>query len=154
MRRIVGVLASAVLALALSYASATAAGLSFGRPSGDLGSQLMLSLFGETSDSSAAFSAQNGDRASESPLRDMAFRLPAADSSAPFSAGLATSPALMQAQSRCRAFRAQALPIWHAPSMRGCSRRTRGSLRLPNRTIRMRACSTLRKASIRPRISP
>ena len=63
-RRIVGVLASAVLALALSYASATAAGLSFGRPSGDLASQLMLSLFGETSDSSAAFSAQNGDRAS------------------------------------------------------------------------------------------
>jgi hypothetical protein len=96
-RRIVGVLASAVLALALSYASATAAGLSFGQPSGDLGSQLMLSLFGETSDSSAAFSAQNGDRASESPLRDMAFRLPAAVSSATFSAGLATSTALMQA---------------------------------------------------------
>lgn len=57
----------------------------------------MLSLFGETSDSTAAFSAQNGDRASESPLRDMAFRLPAAVSSAPFSTGLATSPALMQA---------------------------------------------------------
>ncbi len=97
MRRIVGVMASAVLALALSYASAPAAGLSFGRPNADLASQLMLSLFGETSDSTAAFSAQNGDRASESPLRDMAFRLPAASSGAPFSAGLTTSPALMQA---------------------------------------------------------
>lgn len=97
MRRIIGVLASAVLALALSYASAAAAGLSFGRPSGDLASQLMLSLFGETSDSTAAFSAQNGDRTSESPLRDMAFRLPASGSSAAFSAGLPTSTALMQA---------------------------------------------------------
>jgi hypothetical protein len=96
-RRIVGVFASAVLALALSYASAAAAGRSFGRPSGDLASQLMLSLFGETSDSTAAFSAQNGDRASESPLREMAFRLPATASGVPFSAGLATSPALMQA---------------------------------------------------------
>jgi hypothetical protein len=57
----------------------------------------MLSLFGETSDSSAAFSAQNGDRASESPLREMAFHLQAAASSAPFSASLTTSPALMQA---------------------------------------------------------
>lgn len=97
MRRIVGVLASAVLALALACASAAAAGLSFGRPSGDLASRLMFSLFGETSDSTAAFSAQNGDRASESPLRDMAFRLPMAVSSVPFSTGLATSPALMQA---------------------------------------------------------
>jgi hypothetical protein len=99
-RRIVGVSASAVLALALSYASAasaTAAGLSFSKPTGDLASQLMLSLFGETSDSTAAFSAQNGDRASESPLRDMAFHLPAAGPGAAFSAGLATSPALVQA---------------------------------------------------------
>ena len=88
MRRIIGVLASAVLALALSYASAAAAGLSFGRPSGDLASQLMLSLFGETSDSTAAFSAQNGDRASESPLRDMALRLPAAGPSVAFSLSL------------------------------------------------------------------
>lgn len=97
MRRIIGVLASAVLALALSYAPVAAAGLSFGRPSGDLASQLMLSLFGETSDSTAAFSAQNGDRASESPLRDMALSLPAAGPSVAFSTGLPTSMALMQA---------------------------------------------------------
>jgi hypothetical protein len=96
-RRIVGVVAGAVSALALSYASAAAAGLFLGRPSGDLASQLMLSVFGETSDSTAAFSAQNGDRASESPLREMALRLPAGDSNASFSAGLATSPASMQA---------------------------------------------------------
>jgi hypothetical protein len=95
-RRIVGVSASAVLALALSYAPAAGAGLSLGRPNENLASQLMLSLFGETSDASAAFSAQNGDRASESPLREMALRLPAASSSAPFST-LATPPALMQA---------------------------------------------------------
>ena len=97
MRRIIGVSASAVLALALSYGSAAAAGLSFGRPNEDLASRLMLSLFGETSDSTAAFSAQNGDRASESPLRGMAFALPAPGSSSSFSAGLPTQPASMQA---------------------------------------------------------
>ncbi len=96
MRRIVGVLASAVLALALSCAPAAAGGLSFGQPRADLASQLMLSLFGETSDSSAAFSAQDGDRASESPLHEMALSVPAADSGAPFTAG-SGPPALMQA---------------------------------------------------------
>jgi len=96
-RRIVGGLASAVLALALSCAPAAAGGLSFGQPRADLASQLMLSLFGETSDSTAAFSAQDGDRASESPLREMALRVPAADSSAPFTAGAAVPASLMQA---------------------------------------------------------
>jgi hypothetical protein len=95
-RRIVDVLASAVLALALSCAPAAAAGLSFGQPRADLASQLMLSLFGETSDSTAAFSAQNGDRASESPLREMALRVPASGSNAPFTADTGP-PALMQA---------------------------------------------------------
>lgn len=97
MRRIVDVFASAVLALALSCAPAAAAGLSFAQPRADLASQLMLSLFGETSDSTAAFSAQIGDRASESPLREMALVVPAAGSSAPFNPGVAGAPALMQA---------------------------------------------------------
>ena len=96
MRRIVDVLASAVLALALSCAPAAAGGLSFGQPRADLASQLMLSLFGETSDSSAAFSAQDGDRASESPLHELALSVPAAGSGAPFTPGSGPS-ALMQA---------------------------------------------------------
>lgn len=92
MRRIVGVVASAVLALALSCAPVQAGGLALGRPSPDLASQLMLRLFGETSDSTAAFSAENGDRSSESPLREMALRVPAG-SGAP---DLAESPGLMR----------------------------------------------------------
>ncbi len=47
--------------------------LPFGRV--DLGSQLMLRLFGETSDSSASFAAAQGDRTSESPLRDLALQV-------------------------------------------------------------------------------
>ena len=97
MRRIVGGLASAVLALALSCAPAAAGGLTFAQPRADLGSQLMLSLFGETSDSTAAFSAQDGDRVSESPLHEMALGEPPADSGAPFTTGVAVSPDLMQA---------------------------------------------------------
>jgi len=93
-RRIVDVVASAVLALALSCAPAAAAGLSLGLPRADLASQLMLSLFGETSDSTAAFSAQNGDRTSESPLREMALSVPPG---ARFTAVPAGPPALMQA---------------------------------------------------------
>lgn len=41
----------------------------------DLGSQLMLRLFGETSDSGASFAAAFGDRASESPLRGLALQV-------------------------------------------------------------------------------
>jgi hypothetical protein len=96
-RRIVGVFASAVLALALCCASAAASGLSFAEPRADLASQLMLSLFGETSDSTAAFSAQSGDRTSESPLREMALRVSEADSSVAFSTAVTGSPTLMQA---------------------------------------------------------
>jgi hypothetical protein len=40
-----------------------------------MGSQLMLRLFGETSDSSASFAAAHGDRVSESPLRDLALQV-------------------------------------------------------------------------------
>ena len=42
-----------------------------------MGAQLMLSLFGETSDSRASFAAAQGDRASESPLRELALAVPA-----------------------------------------------------------------------------
>jgi hypothetical protein len=45
----------------------------------DLGSQLMLTVFGETSDDRASFAAAHGDRASESPLRELALAVPAAD---------------------------------------------------------------------------
>lgn len=40
----------------------------------------MLRLFGETADSSASFSAQSGDRISESPLHELALRVGPADS--------------------------------------------------------------------------
>jgi hypothetical protein len=52
----------------------------------------MLRLFGETADSTASFSAQNGDRISESPLRELALRVPAPDSNASAAAD-ALSPA-------------------------------------------------------------
>ncbi len=77
MGRIFGLATSALFALALSCAVAGAAQLSFGPPP-DIASQLMLSLFGEISDSSATFSAQGGDRISESPLRELALVVPGA----------------------------------------------------------------------------
>lgn len=43
-----------------------------------MGSQLMLRLFGETSDFRASFAAAHGDRTSESPLRELALAIPAA----------------------------------------------------------------------------
>jgi hypothetical protein len=47
----------------------------------------MLRLFGETADSTASFSAQNGDRVSESPLHELALRVPGTDSSTPQNPG-------------------------------------------------------------------
>lgn len=44
-----------------------------------MGSQLMLSLFGETTDLRASFAAARGDRASESPLRELALAVPEAN---------------------------------------------------------------------------
>jgi hypothetical protein len=93
-RRIFGVLTSAVLALAFSRAVSPAAGLTLRQPPPDFASQLMLRLFGETSDSTAAFSAETGDRISESPLHELAFRVSAADANPSFSPGV-QSPALM-----------------------------------------------------------
>ncbi|MBV8066561.1 MAG: hypothetical protein JO113_01190 [Candidatus Eremiobacteraeota bacterium] len=71
MRRVVGVVASAALMLLLGSAMGRAVALPE-HDRFDLGSQLMLRLFGETSDSRASFAAVRGDRTSESPLRDLA----------------------------------------------------------------------------------
>ncbi len=79
MRRVVGVVAGTALMLALCSAVGVAAGLPLGIERFDLGPQLMLRLFGETSDSNASFAAAYGDRASESPLRELALRIHSAD---------------------------------------------------------------------------
>jgi hypothetical protein len=85
-RRIVAVLTSAALALTLARA-AEADLLPTPQSQFDLASQLMLRFFGETADSTASFSAQNGDRVSESPLHELAFRVPGTDSSTPQNPG-------------------------------------------------------------------
>lgn len=73
MRR-VGVVANAALAVALCCGVARA-GFAPSAPRIDLGSELMLRLFGETSDTSAAFAAAQGDRSGESPLHELAFQI-------------------------------------------------------------------------------
>ncbi len=75
MRRVVGVVVGTALVLALSSAIGLAAGLPQGIERFDLGAQLMLRLFGETSDSNASFAAAHGDRSSESPLRDLTLQI-------------------------------------------------------------------------------
>jgi hypothetical protein len=74
-RRVVGSVATAALVLALTPYVAWASGLPPQTSKFDIGSQLMLRLFGETSDSNASFAAAHGDRASESPLRDLALQI-------------------------------------------------------------------------------
>jgi hypothetical protein len=73
-RRAIGVVAGVALILALSFAVVAAAGLEIFNEHLDLGQQLMLRLFGETSDSSASFAAIHGDRMGESPLRELALQ--------------------------------------------------------------------------------
>ncbi len=75
MRRVIGVVATA--ALGVTLCSAIAAGSELAPASGhaDFASQLMLQLFGETTDSSASFAAAHGDLSSESPLRELALRV-------------------------------------------------------------------------------
>jgi hypothetical protein len=73
-RRVVSVVAAITLVLALRSAVG-AADLPQGIARFDIASQLMLRLFGETSDSNASFAAVHGDRASESPLRDLALEV-------------------------------------------------------------------------------
>ncbi len=75
MIRVVGVVASAALAVVLSSAALRAESLSSTSGHADLGSALMLRLFGEVSDSNASFAAAFGDRSSESPLREMALHV-------------------------------------------------------------------------------
>jgi hypothetical protein len=86
-RRVVGVVAGAALVLALSSAMARA-GLPQGVERFDLGSQLMLRLFGETSDSRASFAAARGDRTSESPLRELALQVQPAGTNLDLGAGV------------------------------------------------------------------
>ncbi|HEX3369665.1 MAG TPA: hypothetical protein VHS56_08830 [Candidatus Cybelea sp.] len=95
MRRIVAVLTSAALALMLARA-AQANLLPIPASQPDLASQLMLRLFGETADSTASFSAQNGDRVSESPLHELALRVPGTDSNNPQNSGGASVAVLAQ----------------------------------------------------------
>jgi len=71
-RRVFGVVVASALIGALSFTVARADDLGAPGPRLDLGAQLMLRLFGETSDARASFSAARGDRTSESPLRELA----------------------------------------------------------------------------------
>ena len=75
MRRTLGIITSTALALVLSRAVTPAAGLLGESARYDFASALMLTLFGETTDATASFSARNGDRISESPLRELALRV-------------------------------------------------------------------------------
>jgi hypothetical protein len=74
-RRVVEIVAAAALVVALpsAIARATASQMLVGAP--DLGSQVMLRLFGETSDSSASFAAVLGDRVGESPFHELALQV-------------------------------------------------------------------------------
>ena len=65
----------------------------------------MLSLFGEISDSSATFSAQSGDRISESPLRELALVVPAARPSLSFAGDASQRPLLTERIALRRSFR-------------------------------------------------
>lgn len=103
--RVVGVVASAALAVVLCSAALRAELLSPGSGHADLGSALMLRLFGEVSDSDASFAAAFGDRTSESPLREMALHVGSAPSkvaysgSAPSSVGFAPAQVALHALS-------------------------------------------------------
>ena len=79
LRRFVGVAAGIALVWTLGLGVALSTTLP-AREQFDMGSQLMLRLFGETSDSRASFDAAHGDRASESPLRELALAVPSATS--------------------------------------------------------------------------
>jgi hypothetical protein len=69
------VVAAGVLVVALSAAVAPAAAIPQAANHNEIAAQLMLRLFGETSDSSASFAAAHGDRSSESPLRELALQV-------------------------------------------------------------------------------
>ncbi|MGA8574830.1 MAG: hypothetical protein WB609_03965 [Candidatus Cybelea sp.] len=75
MRRVVSVVASAALGVALNFTVAAATGLLPANGGPDIASQLMVRLFGESTDSSASFAAAHGDRNGESPLRELALQV-------------------------------------------------------------------------------
>ena len=72
MRRLAGVVFVGAVATALLTTLAHGAALSATSGGYDLGAQILLRLFGETSDAQASLAASYGDRTSESPLRDLA----------------------------------------------------------------------------------
>jgi hypothetical protein len=82
--RRIGVLIGTALVVALCRDVAFAGGLTFTQSPPNFAAQLMLRLFGETADSTASFSAESGDRSSESPLRELALRVNAPESNAAF----------------------------------------------------------------------
>jgi hypothetical protein len=76
MRRFIAVLLLGALAFACCPRTAFASlHPTLDTPAFDLRAQLLMRLYGETNDSSATFAATLGDVASESPLRNFAFRL-------------------------------------------------------------------------------
>lgn len=96
MRRVIGIVTSAAFALTLCCGIARASSpFDAAPPASNLASQVMMRLFGETSDSSASFAAVRGDRTGESPLRQLALRLPSTPESASFVTedSVASSPA-------------------------------------------------------------
>jgi hypothetical protein len=90
-RRLVGI-ATAVLAAVLFFGVAGASLTRADESAFDLRPQLMLRLFGEASDARAALAAAYGDRSSESPLRDLALRVPSSDHPAFFAREVAYAP--------------------------------------------------------------
>jgi hypothetical protein len=98
-RRGIGVVALTALAVALRLNVAGAAELpTAGGP--DLGPQIMLRLFGETTDSNASFFAEQGDRSSESPLRDLALQVRRAGVDVAFEPGAASAAGAQSSDSR------------------------------------------------------
>ena len=75
LRRLWGVVAGTAVAVLMTHAATSAALLANKAPRYDFASALMLSVFGETTDANASFFAQNGDRISESPFHELAFRV-------------------------------------------------------------------------------
>src|SRR5581483_2569266 len=78
MRRLAGSIATAALAVALVPRIAPASLSDIRTASFDLPAQVMMRIFGESSDGTASLAAAYGDRISESPLRDLALGATAA----------------------------------------------------------------------------
>ncbi|HEY1977063.1 MAG TPA: hypothetical protein VGG89_10980 [Candidatus Baltobacteraceae bacterium] len=90
MRRGLGVVLITALGVALSSSVAPAA--SFAVATYDFRSAVFMRIFGETTDPAAAVAAAYGDRASESPLRTLALRIPEQQSGDSFTVDIAQAP--------------------------------------------------------------